>query len=469
MALATAPDGFVTVELLTEWQQNLDRRGLRATGSAAHADYIDDLARRLTEAGVDRVWTEAVPMRRWTPEGWSLRADGDDIQVISPVPYSGSTASDGVTGPLSSDPGEGVIGVVRVTLPPYNAGMFDMLDWGAPALPVHPVDYSAADPYERIWLSQDEMRAQLARFVAGGAAGLIISVDLPADELTDAYLLYDGVHRGLPALFVGREEGDALLSRVGAAATLTLEASIKEVETHNILGFIPGASDELVVIQSHTDGPNGLEDNGPEAIIAMAAHLAGIPTGELDRGILILLTTGHFAIEEAWGVEAFLATHRDDLVPRIAAALCLEHLGARVAPEGWSGHRDDQEYEFGCCFTTHHEPVIAAMRKALDAAHVTESRVVRPFVPDLTGRSPDGLTWPGDGCPFWHAAGLPAANFITGPGYLLNAEPVAHLIDIEAMRRQLIAFTAAARELSAVPWDRLRGSDRVPASIRAGR
>jgi hypothetical protein len=467
MTFPTAPDGFVTLELLTQWQERLDRRGLRATGSPAHAEYIDDLARRLAEAGVREVATESIPMRRWTPQQWSLRAAGTDIRVISPVAYSGATGAEGVTGRLSGEPGAGVVGIVRVTLPPYNAGMFDMLDWGAPALPAHPDGYNPADPYERIWLSQDEIRAQLARFAEGRAAGLIISVDLPADELTDAYLLYDGVHRGMPALFVGREEGDALLARFGEPATLTLEARVDQVETHNILGLIPGASDEIVVIQSHTDGPNGLEDNGPEAIIAMAEHFARTPPADLDRSILILLTTGHFAIEEAWGVEAFLAMHRVDLVPRIAAALCLEHLGARVAPEGWSGHRDDHDYEFGCCFSTAHEPVITAMRKAMDAAEVTESRVVRPFVPDLTGRSPDGLMWPGDGTPFWHAAGLPTANFITGPGYLLNTEPVAHLIDVAAMRRQLIAFTAAVRELSAVPWDRLRGADPRPAAAQS--
>jgi hypothetical protein len=459
MGFDIADDGFITVDLLTDWQERLDARGLRATGSPAHADYIDDLASRLTEAGVQNVITEAIPMRRWTPERWSLSAAGSDIRVISPVAYSGATPPEGVTGVLSGEPGPGVIGVVRVTLPPYSAGMFDALDWGAPSLPVHPAGYDPADPYQRIWLSQDEMRAQLARYIAAGASGLIISVDLPADELTDAYLLYDGVHRGLPALFVGRDEGDLLLARVGEAATLTLEASIDEVETHNILGLIPGASDEIIVVQSHTDGPNGLEDNGPEAIIGMAEHFARTPRDQLERSILILLSTGHFAIEEAWGVEAFLAAHREDLVPRIAAALCLEHLGARVAPVGWSGYRDDQEYEFGCCFSTGHEPVITAVRRAMDAAQVTESRVVRPFVPDVTGRSPDGMMWPGDGTPFWHTAGLPAANFITGPGYLLNVQPMNHLVDVAAMRRQLIAFAGAVRELSAVPWSELRGSD----------
>ena len=460
MSFATDSDGFITAELLAQWQHALDERGLRATGSPAHDAYIDDLVERLSAAGVEDVRTEPIPMRRWTPQGWSLRVGDAELPTISPVSYSGATGADGVTGILSTEPAPGVIGVVRVGLPPYAAGMFDTLDWDAPRLPTHPSGYDPGEAYERVWLSQDEMRVQLARFRDADAAGLIIAVDLPAVELESAYLLYDGVHRGMPALFVGREAGDAVFAAATGRepATLTLTAVVEDAVTRNIVGIIPGASDELVVLQSHTDGTNGLEDNGPEAIIAMAQHLAARRAGELPRSILILLSTGHFAIEEAWGVEAFLAGHRETLVPKIAAAISLEHLGAGVAPEGRNGHKPDQDFEFGCCFSTKHRPVIDAMRAALDQAQVTESRVVRPFVPDLTGRSPDGTTWPGDGGPFWHAAGLPSANFITGPGYLLNVEPVEQFIDVAALRRQLIAFTDAVLTLAATPWEDLRES-----------
>jgi hypothetical protein len=471
MSFATDSDDYITTGLLAEWQQALDDRGLRATGSPDHEAYIDDLVERLAEAGVQDVHAEPIPMRRWTPQAWSLRLGGVDVPTISPVAYSGATDEHGVTGVLSTVPASGVIGVVRVGLPPYSAGMFDALDWDAPRLPAHPSDYDPGEAYERVWLSQDEMRAQLARFRQSDAAGLIIVVDLPAAELESAYLLYDGVHRGMPALFVGREVGDAAFAAAarGETTTLTLTAVVEDAVTRNIVGVIPGASDELVVLQSHTDGTNGIEDNGPEAIIAMAQNLAARPRTELPRSILILLSTGHFAIEEAWGVEAFLARHRETLVPKIAAAISLEHLGARVAPEGRSGHKADQDYEFGCCFSTKHRPVIDAMRAALDQAQVTESRVVRPFVPDLTGRSPDGTTWPGDGGPFWHAAGLPSANFITGPGYLLNVEPVAQFIDVTAMRRQLIAFTDATLALAATPWADLHETvaPAEPASVDA--
>lgn len=205
-------DTFLDAATLRQWQAALDERGLRATGSPAHEEYIDDLAARLCAAGVQEVWLESIPMRRWTPRRWSLRTDRE-VPVVSPVAYSGHTDAAGVTGPLAAEPAPGVIGLVHIGLPPLQAELFDMLDWDAPAQPVHAEGYDPQDAYERVWLSQDAMRAELARFEAADAAGLVLAVDLPEAEIRDGYLLYDGVHRNLPAVFVGRETA-ALLREV---------------------------------------------------------------------------------------------------------------------------------------------------------------------------------------------------------------------------------------------------------------
>jgi hypothetical protein len=401
-------------------------------------------------------------MRRWTPLRWGLDlVDSQpvrDVPVVSYVAYSGHTGPEGVTGPLSVTPGAGVVGLVDVPLVGMAARDFDGLDWDAPDAPVHGPDWDPDARYDRVWLSQDLMREALERFEASGAAGLVIAVDVPDEEIRGAYLLYDAVHRALPALFVGRDTGRRLheVRERGESVRLTLEAVVEDAVTHNLVGLIPGASDELVVLQSHTDGPNGLEDNGPEAIVAMAHHLASLPREALPRSILVLLSTGHFAIEEAWGVEAFLDQHATDLVPRIAAVLSLEHLGALAREEDYPDSSLTTEYEFGCCFATPHRALVDAARGAMDRAAVTDSLVLRPFVPHTTGHSPDGTSWPADGSPFWHTSGLPTANFITGPGYLFNVEPVGRYLDVAAMRRQAIAFTEATLELAATPWDVLR-------------
>jgi hypothetical protein len=63
---------FMSVRQFRSWQAALDRigpanqKGLRATGSAAHEGYVDDLHEDLRRAGVERLRFEKVPMRRWT-------------------------------------------------------------------------------------------------------------------------------------------------------------------------------------------------------------------------------------------------------------------------------------------------------------------------------------------------------------------------------------------------------------------
>ncbi|MFJ5991439.1 hypothetical protein [Lentzea sp. NPDC092896] len=455
MGLSVDPDDFTSLEQLTRWQQALDARGLRATGSPEHGSYVAELAARLAEAGVSQVRLEPVPVRRWTPTRWRLElleaGRATAVPVAAYVPYSGWTGPGGVTGRLSDQPSAATIGLADVPLLPLTAGVFDALDYDAPA---GPAGQDPATPYERIWLSQDVMRQELTRHREAGAHGLVLVVDLPTDEIADGYLLYDGVHRELPAVFVGREQGPVLREALaaGAEVRLVLEADVEQTVSHNIVGIIPGQTDELVVLQSHTDGTNGIEDNGPEAIIAMAEHLARRSRTDLPRGVLVLLSTGHFTTEQAWGLEHFLDQHRDDMVPRIAAALCVEHLGALPSKTDIDRGIPVGDHEFGAFFASPHRAVVDTVRNALQRAATTEARVLRPFVPDTSGRSPNGLTWPGDGCAFWHAAGLPSANFITGPDYLLDTGSVMGHIDVEALRRQAIAFTEAVLDLAGLPW-----------------
>ncbi len=434
---------------LSERHRRLDARGLRATASPAHEEYVDELAERLRALGLD-VLVEEVPVERWTPSSWSLVVGGSPVHVGSYLPYSGTTPAGGVRGPLSFDPAPGAIGVVDVAVLPLQEQHFAMLDWDAPDLPTIPDGHDLEAPYERVWLSQEGIREQVAAFAAAGAAGLVLVVDGEAVEVDGSYLLYDGVLRGLPTLVVDRHVGADLRKAVptGADATLTLEAVVEPAVSRNVSAIVPGVSEELVLVQSHTDGTNALEDNGPEAIVAMAEYLVGLDRAELPRGVLLVLSTGHFVTHTAWGLAAFLRAHRHDLLERTVAAISIEHLGARAWRPREEGYDVSADFELGCFFSTNHRVVVDAVRNALDRAEVTNSLVLRPFVADETGEAPDGMGWPGDGMPLWGIGHLPSANFITGPGYLLTEMSTLDLIDVAAMRRQTIAFLEALLELA---------------------
>ncbi|XVV07640.1 hypothetical protein ACQPW3_20585 [Actinosynnema sp. CA-248983] len=179
-----------------------------ATGSPEHKAHVDDLARRLTAAGA-RVRREPIPMRRWTP----LHAELHPVGPAVPVAYTARTGPEGVTGPLSTQPRAGVIGLARIHTTAPN-----VLDWAGDPIP--------APDHEPI-------REALARFENAGAVGAVLVIDEP-----DTYLLRDGRHRRIPAVFAHPD--DPLTE--GDIVTLVVEADIDVVETHNVLGVIPGSS-----------------------------------------------------------------------------------------------------------------------------------------------------------------------------------------------------------------------------------
>jgi hypothetical protein len=498
-ALRVAPHQFMPLWQLNEWQAILDQRGLRATASPAHNAYIDSLAQRLEQVGVQGIYTEAVPFTGWFPSTWSLEVvsgpHAGSIPVAAYIPYTGQTGPNGITGPLvpaaiggtSQAPTVSVtpVGLPKAAPPggqivlfdalprPLVNGVWDGLDWGAPSEPHHAPGYSQAGHYDRAWIAQPTTPLdELGALGYGGAIGIL---DLPADAAQGMYMPYDAKLRNLPSLFVDRDTGTRLreVGQAGGTVRLTLDAVVKSATSPNLIGLIPGASDELVMLECHTDGTNGVEDNGPEAILAMCQYLARLPRAALKRSILVVLSTGHFAAGDL-GASAFVARHMDDLIARTAAALTIEHLGAMEWLAGYGpggGFGLTGKYELGGAFASPFPAYIDRMRAALSAARVTEDRVMRPWVPvpytnptdplhsggQPGGVSPDGVTWPGDGESFWARGGLPAANFITGPSYLLNGgKPVADLIDIRALRRQAIAFTNLVLELTRVPLSELK-------------
>jgi hypothetical protein len=313
-------------------------------------------------------------------------------------------------------------------------------------------------PYQRSWTSISTLIPMLDALVKSGAVGVVVVLDLPADAAAGAYYPYDGTIRPVPGVYVDRSNGAKLkqVAAAGGSVKLELRSETKQVKTRNLIGVIPGASSELMILHSHTDGTNGIEDNGPNAIVAMSQYLAGLPRRSLPRSILVLLTTGHFA--GGAGVEAFVERHKKNTLRRVAGALTLEHLGAlEWLPQGDSSRLTGQ-YEVGTIFTPETTPLVNGSYNALKRAKAAPSSVLKPFIAAPT--SPDGNGWPAEGTQLWTMGAIPTANFITGPTYLLNWGPsTMDKFDVGLMRRQAIAFTEALLALSRVPRSKLRKLD----------
>jgi hypothetical protein len=452
-----ATPGFASAAQLHDWQEDLDGRGLRATASPAHERYVDVLADRLERAGVRDVHAERVAVRRWTARRWALELDGAPVRVASYAPYSGATPTAGVSGrlvPIAAD---------ATPAPGSLAGAIAVFDLTATVLPAavfRSIAYRVHDPRDRLgdgatylqW-QPGRVRLVLDALAQSGAVGAVGIVDLPNDVADGGYYPYDGVFRDVPALFVGRAEGARLRAATGTTARLVLTATTTATSSRNLVGTIRGASDEVVLLNSHTDGPNGIEDNGPNAIAAMARHLARRP---LRRTVVVSLTTGHF--HGGIGQAAFVARHHDGLVRRAVAAVVVEHLGALHLAPGAASSRVTGGPEPVLLFAPESAALVRLAARAAARAGDGPVLVARPIT--TAPQAPDGRGFPAEGNSLWTHGGIPTANWIAGPVDLFSSgRSTMRAFDARLMRAQALALLRLVLDLTTTPAAALRALD----------
>ena len=149
---------------------------------------------------------------------------------------------------------------------------------------------------------------------AAGVRGVIcIWTGLPDDEVVHQYNPFitpypapSGLPApgdpGCPAVWAGDATG-AALSRLAASgqasATLTLTADITAgAATETAWGWLKGSghTGENIIINTHTDGPNAVEENGGLGLLALARYLASLPARQHD--MYFALVTGHFQLPQ---------------------------------------------------------------------------------------------------------------------------------------------------------------------------
>lgn len=442
------------------------QRGLRATGIPDEAHYVDELREHLERVGVEGLHYDPVPMQRWTTSKWSLDlvsgTGAGPVKTVSYIPYSGQTAAGGVTGQLAFVPAgstpapgslAGKIAVFDVPLTIIPLSFFTALAYPGRAYDPNG-ELVASKLYKRPYLNG--VVPVLDSLKAAGAAGAVAVLDFPSSGADGSYFPFDGIIRNVPGVYVDRTVGAALKdkAKAGASARLKLPATVKKVTSRNLIGFIPGESSDIVALHCHTDGSNAIEDNGPGAIVAMSNYLARLPRKALPSTIMILLNTGHFAGGN--GARAFPAQHKNDLVKRTKAALTIEHLGTREWDEvqpgrmGPTGH-----WEPGGIFAPGSEALVDASFDALVRAEAAPSGVLKPLDPNANGVT--APAWTGEGQYLFAVGGLPDANYITGPTYLLNwGITTIDKLDFHRVRREAIAFTEEILRLGRTPAAQLR-------------
>lgn len=456
--------------------------GFRVAGNQAELDYIDYLAGQLRTLGASDVRKEPYTFTAWSAKSTKLEvlngASPGPLHVAYFIPSSGSTGPDGLTAPvtyLSALSGVNLLGALYAALSQQNpaniplalqtvlqdtlgggvslaqaitsanvAGKIVMYDAPKLAVPmgvfeaiaVHVQDDNGTlgplTPYTRPFINQLILIGAIdVALKAAGAAGVIAVIDYPQNAADNSYVPFGALALpSVPGLYLDRDTGQALKQQIVAAGVtplqlkMTLDASQSEATSYNVSALIPGECDRQILVSSHSDGPNSIEDNGPAAILSIADYFLHAPASQRRRGLKIVITGGHFAGSP--GIHAYIDAHHDELQEKAMTAIEIEHLGAREWDEITPGTMALDGLP---------EPLVLYG----DVGQVQQDESVK--FSQQFDRSIVTIPLPfGEGGPWSSAAGLPKIQLITGPVYLLNGpfpEVSSDFTDYELEQRQI--------------------------------
>src|SRR4051794_21935453 len=299
--------------------------GPRLTATSPHLNFIDRLDDGFRRAGL-AVTRDPQPFQQWLAQDFALEVAGKPVPVASYYTYSGKTAAQGVTGdlvyvgpipaPPSSPDGlqpyfEALPAAVQALLAAVPGGVQGRLVlMDAPIAPLvvggfdplltyrHDPNHtiSETDDYKRSWTTLATI-PRLDPFKAAGAAGGGFALDAPAANARGQYTPFIWGYQDLPALIVDRDTGAKLRAQAVTVpkARLTLTASLTITKSDSLVAILPGATDEVLIVNTHTDGQNAFEENCGIACVALAQHFAAKPKSARQRTLVFSCVTGHFS------------------------------------------------------------------------------------------------------------------------------------------------------------------------------
>lgn len=471
-AIAVDTERVPDTDTIMGWVDDLcvnDNRRVGEPGGAAGEDYFFE---KLTEFGLSDVREEPIYIDVWRADDWSLVVDAGNESVEIPASfcvYTGFTPREGVTG--------GLVYVGRGTESDFRkkdvAGKIVVADLDFGSMPYFPVILlkglffydpgktigwwdSQAVPWSRKnwrtnYLDDDESADAYSRAFHLDAAGLVwILADQPTNNDTN-YALHDGVMKGLPSLYVGKEDGKLLRELAGdplATATLTQTGSIEPGVMHEVYGMLPGISDEAILITCHHDAPykGYIQDaTGMAAVLALAEYFSGLDREDRPRTLIFLANAGHFYGDR--GIEVLVERHREDFFSDVVLTINLEQVAAGEFVEG-----PDGEYvatglpQPRVVMVPESDAVVDTISDAIRSWNLTRSIVI-----PLTAFSdrPPGAVRP------IFDEGIPIIQYISGPVYLLSDADTRDKIDQDELVPTVSAFIDIIETLSLVSEESL--------------
>lgn len=314
----------ISKERILNGMETMNGFGLRLTGSIRQQRFVDYLKEEIHKMGFT-TYSDLYSFDRWEEKHSSIKIinpHGDEeIEVTSAWPYSGETDKNGITEEIVEIfgkhinylPARGKIALVKIKdLEKVPTGFaFNQRNSFPKGLSL-PKNYKGpvADSFVKIPL------ISVAKAM-GVKAVICIWEGMSNEMVKGQYLPFIMDYQGIPALWVGEESGEKLKKAAKEKKKVNLVLTAEKeynAKTESFFTVIEGKNKkEAIIINTHTDGINCVEENGPIAMLEMMRHLKD---AELDRTLIFVFATGHFRLpdfkeHDIQATSKWLKNHRD--------------------------------------------------------------------------------------------------------------------------------------------------------------
>lgn len=397
---------------------------------------------RFRDLGLENVRAEPLEVVYWEPRNWSLTvwsdaagpSSGRDVPCF-PLPHSAPT-------PQGFEGLNGRMAAFGAQSPEAARNSIALYDAAIGHLPYDGIAALATGTYDPEGTLRGLLRTLpfaaggqnvMDPVVAAGARAFVGTLSGYPGDSHEYYVPYRGVLQSIPGVWISGSEGARLAEMIAAgpvSAHLVVDSDIHAATSNNVIGELPGADDELVIVGSHHDGPwaSAVEDaSGVALVLAQAAYWSRVPQDERPHRMLFLLDAGHMV--GSAGRNAFISNHEADM-PRTVLEVHLEHAALEYV------ERDGKLVATGrpeprWWFTSRIPQLETTVLEAITAEKLTRSLVLPP---NAFGSNP-----PSDGSGF-NAAGVPQVSFLAAPFYLFDSMDTLDKVD----RDNLAPITRAA-------------------------
>ncbi|MCD8150831.1 MAG: M28 family peptidase [Clostridiales bacterium] len=437
-ATAQYSAGIPDEDTIYSWATDLVDMGVRLPGTEAGEEAQAYVLEKFEEFGLEDVTVIPAKTSLYTCDSCTLTVNGEELESQ----YITYTCTDGTYTDFDVSAEAELVYVGSKTGANIDVeGKIVVADISFQSIP-----YLAAKLISKLFYDPDNTLSLLGskqvtyltesfyegyfNYTEKGAAGYIGILTDYYDSCV--YLAEDYTYLGdmtIPGVFVSNSTGDVIKELInnsddGITATLTMSGSLEEVDSGAVIGYLPGNSEETIMVQSHYDSitSGAVEDaSGTACLLAMADFYSQIPEEDREKTLLFIAMDTHFSdytthdavVEELFG---------DDC--SIVANLCVEHIAKEYTVTSDGGLEETGEIDPRIFFVSGSDALIQVVNE-----EIVRHGLDRSLVLGATLLGEDVFTDAND----FYQQGIALVSLISAPIYLYDMIDTADKIEKDAL------------------------------------